>query len=76
MVNLFDILPKLSETSASTSLMKFPLYVNDEITFLPFPSKSKLEYREIKRLLISESEEDINSEDGEDAYLNIEQLTN
>jgi hypothetical protein len=33
LMNLFDIIPKLHETSASSLLLRFPVYINDEISF-------------------------------------------
>jgi hypothetical protein len=33
LVHLYDVIPRLSETSASTSLMRFPSYINEEITY-------------------------------------------
>ena len=51
LVHLFDILPRLSETSASTILMRFPSFVHEEITYYPFPKTNYMELGEIKKLI-------------------------
>lgn len=51
LVHLFDILPRLSETSASTILMRFPSFANEEITYYPFPKTNYMELGEIKKLI-------------------------
>src|ERR1700747_374925 len=50
-INLFEIIPRLSETTASTLLLRFPCFINEEITFHSFPSKNCLEVGEMRRLI-------------------------
>ena len=63
LVNLFDNLPRLSENSASTSLMRFPFFKNEEITFHPFPKNNYMEFRDLRRMILSESESELNDEE-------------
>jgi hypothetical protein len=63
--NLFDILPRLSESSASTLLLRFPCFINEEISFHSFPKSNYMELKEIRRLIIP----DIVGEGGEEEYL-------
>jgi hypothetical protein len=54
LVYLFDILPTLSETSASTLLLKFPCFINEEISFHKFPKNNCMEFRDLKKLILTE----------------------
>jgi hypothetical protein len=65
LVNLFDILPRLSESSASTVLMRYPCFINEEITFHRFPKNNFMEIRELHRMISSDSENDLNDEEEE-----------
>lgn len=53
LVNLFDVLPRLGEVKASTHLIRFPSFINDEITFHSFPKDHMLEIRELKDMINS-----------------------
>jgi hypothetical protein len=55
LVDLFGILPRLSESSASTALVRFPAFINEEISFYPFPKSNYMELSEIKKLINHDS---------------------
>lgn len=55
-VNLFDMLPKLSDKRTATHLIRFPSFINDEITFHDFPSNNLIELRELRNMINSQSE--------------------
>jgi hypothetical protein len=57
----------MAEQSASSLLLRFPLYLNDEVTFHQFPRSQRIELRELRRLMNTQSEIDINEEDEDDA---------
>jgi hypothetical protein len=69
LVHLFDVLPRISESSASTLLMRYPCFINEEITFHKFPKNNYMELRELRRMLSSESENDLN-DDEDDNLIN------
>jgi hypothetical protein len=52
LLSVYDILPRLSETSASTLLMRFPVFQNEEITFHSFPKNNCLEFRDLRSLIV------------------------
>lgn len=52
LVNLFEVLPRLSENTASTIMMRLPCFINEEITFHKFPKNNYIEYRELRRMLV------------------------
>lgn len=60
LLSLYDILPRLSETSASTLLMRIPVFQNEEITFHTFPKNNCLEFRELQNFIVQDSELEIN----------------
>ena len=55
LVYLFDVLPRLSETTASTLLVRFPCFINEDISFHPFPKSNYMELGEIKKLINHEN---------------------
>ena len=63
LVNLYDCIPRLSETSASTLIMRYPCFINEEISFHKFPKNNYMEFRELKRMINSDSEIDLNDDD-------------
>ena len=56
LLNMFDMLPRLSESSASTCLMRIPVFKNEEITFHPFPKSNHMEYQVLKQMISCEGE--------------------
>jgi len=59
LMNLYDILPKMSDEVFSSVMMRIPLYVNNPISFLPYPKKGDLDFKELRKMLISQSEQDL-----------------
>jgi hypothetical protein len=53
LVNLFDMLPRLSDKRASMHLIRFPSFINDEITFHDFPANNLIELRDMKNMINS-----------------------
>lgn len=49
--NLYDILPRLSETSVSTLLIKFPCFITEDLSFHAFPKSNYMEVNEIRKLI-------------------------
>lgn len=56
LVHFSDIIPKMAGSSASTLLLRFPSYINDEVTFHQFPSNNYIEMRDLKMMINSQSE--------------------
>lgn len=52
-VNLFDMLPKHSDKRISTHLIRFPSFINDEITFHDFPANNLIELRDLRNMINS-----------------------
>ena len=53
LTNLYDVLPKMSDEAFSSVLMRIPIYVNNHISFLPFPKNGDMDFKDIKKMLIS-----------------------
>lgn len=60
------MLPHLSDSKASMRLVRFPCFINDEITFHDFPQNNLIELRELRSMINSQSELDINADDDDE----------
>ena len=49
LTNLFDCIPALSETSASTILMNIPCEISEDIQFHTFPFNNLIEGKDLKQ---------------------------
>jgi len=49
--NVYDTIPRLSDNSASSILLRVPAYINEEMSFHRFPKSSKLELEELKKFI-------------------------
>jgi hypothetical protein len=47
--NVYDTIPRLSEFSASTMLLRIPGFINEEMSFHKFPKSSKMDLQELKK---------------------------
>lgn len=55
LVHLFEILPRLSESSASTAMLRIPAFMNEDISYLPFPRSNYMAVDDIKKMVSHDS---------------------
>lgn len=56
----------MSETSASTSLMRFSCLDNEDVSFHPFPKNNFMELRDLKKLISADGSHLGDNEDFDD----------
>ena len=74
LLNLFDILPRLSEASASTLLMKFPCQINEEISYHSFPKNKYMELEELRKLISTDTGHEGDNEDDDEEVKDISNM--